>query len=1429
MPSDNFPNKSKKNRKNKVPSVDSKDTQITNDVQTTPTRDHEVNDAHFSSEKRPLADDMSRPNPDTASEQIPGGSSRLAGYTIPKRKETIDLPSESDTSPFSDRSGRDSFDLGSDDSDYDDFVDVSDPEDTGSRSRAQRDVRRDNNNSTHNANGGQLRDGDFQMFDPVQVARPRANTLTDQQEDFLSKYFTTYINDEDIESSILDKNPIPKLDVLETLSLDSEVSDLISRRIRKDTIRKDSGLTLINRRIKATLGPVCELWRYLSTARREANINNSDAPSVDVHKILRHVEQTVICLGQATQSVDYQRRLSVLSHFVRDNKKCKDIVKSNDKVLKKNRKRLFGEAFYTALSKRARGSKRLRQAKYELFGNPQKRRRYNNERSQPFQEGPSQQGYGGRGGQYSGRKNNYGSDRGSRRGRGYSRGRGQSGTSGQKPEQRYVTPELLSRQPGESNSCRSRSNYLWRRYRYGYAHRYRYGKKFGISANSSPSAGGRKTDTFFVKLAGAHIRSSGTRHSARTSNRLALSTTGEFQSKGTKVFGVSDSRHRLRGTEVTRKKGHRNCQTSTRSDSKSCISSPKKRRRQETCVQFEKAQSVHQVPTLQDGRHSNCHRIDSVQRLYGKNRPQRRLLQHQNASERAQVPKVCLEGPAISISSSSIRLRSHTQGIHKTPQTSCSFSKEARDQSSDLPGRHDSISPKSDHIEISSKDCNKLATGTRLPDKLGKISFLTNSADGIPWFHDKLHQNATIIASAEIARSSESVQNSVEVGSVVSKKSCESLRQNDSSCESNSTSISAVSPFTAPQGAGLISGISELRNSNFTDPRMQSRASLVDSNSPRLERQVNIETQSRPTDNHRLFDGRLGGRVLEHHNTGPMDDSGRQASHKCPGNESCSVCGPGFHKRKNTCQSGQYYDSSLYQQDGRHKINQNVGSSQATMAILPVESDHTYCRASEGGGQSNSRQGIQSLHRLEQLEAEHSHIPPDRDSSMPDGNRPICRSNKHAEGEIYQLETGPLCHGNRRIYGPLGSSGRLCVSSILPDWQMSSQNQTGQGYDSDDHPSVANPSLVQRSSEPLDGRSSEITPNEQFVDITNRSVTSIDGIGNDISCMDAIRRNQTGENLSAAARKLLNKARRDSSKTTYETPWNKWLCWCDGKQIDPLQATVDNIIDFLADKFEYAPLQYATLNVYRSALSAYHPPIDGYKVGVHPKIKELMRGAFNEKPPQPRYPDTWNVDMVLKYLVSGKRNEELSQLDLTHKLAMLMALVSAGRSHEIHALKLPLMQDYGDRVEFSIDELTKSRRPGRANQKLTFMEYPENIKLDVLACLREYLKRTEPLRTSDDQKNKLFIACVKPHKPVVSCSVARWLKSVMLKAGVDIAKYKAHSLRGASTSKASGQGLSTQEIMDRANWSKAKTFYRFYHRDIIRRDVFQDKVLKLSD
>jgi hypothetical protein len=76
-------------------------------------------------------------------------------------------------------------------------------------------------------------------------------------------------------------------------------------------------------------------------------------------------------------------------------------------------------------------------------------------------------------------------------------------------------------------------------------------------------------------------------------------------------------------------------------------------------------------------------------------------------------------------------------------------------------------------------------------------------------------------------------------------------------------------------------------------------------------------------------------------------------------------------------------------------------------------------------------------------------------------------------------------------------------------------------------------------------------------------------------------------------------------------------------------------------------------------------------------------------------------------------------------------------------------------------------------------------------------------------------------------TISRWVREFLHQAGVDTEKFKAHSVRGATTSKAKKEGLSVEMIVQKANWSNAKTFQKFYCRETVSNEQFAKTVLNL--
>ena len=103
------------------------------------------------------------------------------------------------------------------------------------------------------------------------------------------------------------------------------------------------------------------------------------------------------------------------------------------------------------------------------------------------------------------------------------------------------------------------------------------------------------------------------------------------------------------------------------------------------------------------------------------------------------------------------------------------------------------------------------------------------------------------------------------------------------------------------------------------------------------------------------------------------------------------------------------------------------------------------------------------------------------------------------------------------------------------------------------------------------------------------------------------------------------------SLSDFESSWKKWSDWCDRRAVNPFQCILISILDYLTSLFEEG-LEYNTIGVHRSAISAYHEGVDEIPGGQHPLVTSLTAGIFNPRTPQPRYIFVWDVQVVLNFI-----------------------------------------------------------------------------------------------------------------------------------------------------------------------------------------------------
>lgn len=221
-------------------------------------------------------------------------------------------------------------------------------------------------------------------------------------------------------------------------------------------------------------------------------------------------------------------------------------------------------------------------------------------------------------------------------------------------------------------------------------------------------------------------------------------------------------------------------------------------------------------------------------------------------------------------------------------------------------------------------------------------------------------------------------------------------------------------------------------------------------------------------------------------------------------------------------------------------------------------------------------------------------------------------------------------------------------------------------------------------------------------------------------------------------------------------------------------------------------------------------------------IKRFVQGIFVKRPSLPRYNSTWDVNIVLSYYAN---TDNLTLLQLSQKLCILFLLVTAQRCQTLHLIDVQDLKFTGNECIVKTPHLLKQSKPGHHLPDILISKFHKNTNVCVVATLNEYVRRTATLRGSE---NKLLISTQKPHKGVHKSTVSRWVKTAMLRAGVET-QFTAHSTRSASTSKAIMRGVPLSTIVKTAGWANAKTFEKFYHRKVKKGEqTFQQAIQNLQ-
>ena len=237
----------------------------------------------------------------------------------------------------------------------------------------------------------------------------------------------------------------------------------------------------------------------------------------------------------------------------------------------------------------------------------------------------------------------------------------------------------------------------------------------------------------------------------------------------------------------------------------------------------------------------------------------------------------------------------------------------------------------------------------------------------------------------------------------------------------------------------------------------------------------------------------------------------------------------------------------------------------------------------------------------------------------------------------------------------------------------------------------------------------------------------------------------------------------------------------------------------------------ATLGPIRSAICTTLKMVTGEDVSQSPWVHAVMQAAANLKPARPRYDSHWDLELLLEYWESQPPNTALPLSDLLDKCLSLLMAAGIMRSSDLHRIAPETIQFTRSSVSF---RLLNPKNAKGLSQPVVINSVDSRPSVCPVRCFKAYMAALAPLRSSTEQKKKVWLGSRRPHIPILPKTIASRVLRTLDAAGVDTKLFKAHSVRLTAVSRAVEQGAALQEVMQHGRWRSEKVFLAFYERSV---------------
>lgn len=289
------------------------------------------------------------------------------------------------------------------------------------------------------------------------------------------------------------------------------------------------------------------------------------------------------------------------------------------------------------------------------------------------------------------------------------------------------------------------------------------------------------------------------------------------------------------------------------------------------------------------------------------------------------------------------------------------------------------------------------------------------------------------------------------------------------------------------------------------------------------------------------------------------------------------------------------------------------------------------------------------------------------------------------------------------------------------------------------------------------------------------------------------------------AQMLRRAARSENTRIAYEKGWQCFSTWCECFELEPEDATADDVVRFFVDMASNSrsasskPLALNTLRLYRSALNDKWYRLGSPSPASDKSVDEVLQGLARLQGDRPRRVKALREHQILAMLDSCGTGLH----GLRDSAVLTLGFAAALRRSELCQLRIEdLQRKAGDRL---IVRVRKSKTDARGTGQSIAVIEGKSVK--PIAHLERWLQ------ASGIREGFVFQTILRggttSSRPLDPGDIARVIKRHANRIGLESREYSGHSLRAGFVTSAAAHHARIDKIMEVTRHKNAETLLKY--------------------